>query len=132
MTIEFDLRLVLRAGHFPATLGTFFTCFDAFTHIADLLAIRCTGLADFGADRAKMMRKLRATELKIGRRLADFGAVDHETEVICFNVLSASLKAVVHGGLQADLMAMATSLYTGLHGVISVGWVIHGIILVKK
>lgn len=66
MTIEFDLRLVLSAGHFPATLGTFFTCFDAFIHIADLLAIRRTGLADFGADCAKLMRKLRATELKIG------------------------------------------------------------------
>ena len=66
MTMKFDLRLVLSAGHFPATLGTFFTSFDAFIHIIDLLAIRRTGLADFGADCAKLMRKLRATELKIG------------------------------------------------------------------
>ena len=64
--------------------------------------------------------------------MADFGAVNHETKVICFNVLSAGLKAVVHGGLQADLMAMATSLYTGLHVVFSVGWVIHGILLRKS
>ena len=64
--MKFDLRLVLSAGHFPATLGTFFTGFYAFIHIADLLAIRRTGLTDFGADSAKLMRKLRATELKIG------------------------------------------------------------------
>jgi len=76
--------------------------------------------------------KMRTTELKIGRCLTDLGAVNHETEVFCFNVLSAGLQAVVHGGLQADLMAMATSLYTGLHGLISVGWVIHCALLRHK
>ncbi len=76
--------------------------------------------------------KMRTTELKIGRCLADLGAVNHDTEVFCFNVLSAGLEAVVHGGLQADLMTMATSLYTGLHGLISVGWVFHGVLLRHK
>ena len=73
--------------------------------------------------------KMRATELKIGRCLADLRTIHHETEMFCFNVLSAGLEAVVHGGLQADLMAMATSLNTGLHVLFSVGWVIHGILL---
>jgi len=80
------------------------------------------------------MLKLRATELKISRRLADLGAVHHETEVFWFNVLSAGLEAVVHGGLQADLMAIGTRLDTGLHGMFrgGVGWLIHGILLRHK
>ena len=65
--------------------------------------------------------EVRATELEIGRCLADLGAVHHQTEVFCFNVFSASLKTMIHGGLQADLMAMATSFYTGLHGLFCVG-----------
>lgn len=64
-----------------------------------------------------MMRKLRATELKIGRRLANLGATQQDTEVFWVNMLAAGLQAMVHGGLQADLMAMATGLDTGLHGV---------------
>jgi hypothetical protein len=38
---------------------------------------------------------------------------------------STGYETVVHGGLQADLIAMGTSLYTGLHSVFSVGWLIH-------
>jgi uncharacterized membrane protein len=49
--------------------------------------------------------------------------------VIGFNVHPASLKAMVHRGLQADLMAMATRLYTALHTVSTVIWVIHGVLL---
>lgn len=69
--------------------------------------------------------------MKISRRLADLGAAHQETEVFWFNVLSAGLKTVVHGGLQADPMATAARLDTGLQGVFSggVGWLIHGNIL---
>jgi hypothetical protein len=51
--------------------------------------------------------------------------------VFWFNVFSAGFKTMIHGGLQADLMAMATSRYTGLHGLFSVGvgGLIHGILL---
>ena len=114
----------------PAALGAFSTGFDAFIHSAEVLAIRRAGLADFGTDLANAMLKRRSAKLKIGRHLADLGAIHDEMEVWCFNVLSAGLKAMVHGGLQADLMATATSLDTGLHGVFSggVGWVIHGIL----
>lgn len=65
--------------------------------------------------------KIRATELEIDRCLANLGAVHYQTEVFCFKVFSAGFKTVVHSGLQANLMAMATSLYTGLHGLFSVG-----------
>jgi hypothetical protein len=46
-------------------------------------------------------------------------------------MFSADLKTMIHGGLQADLMAMATSRYTGLHGLFSVGMgeLIHVILL---
>jgi len=41
--------------------------------------------------------------------------------MFCFDVLSAGFEATVHGGLQADLMAMVTSLNTGLHSWFCVG-----------
>lgn len=122
-------RLMLTACHLPATLGAVSTCLNAVIHTADLLAIRSACFANFGANFAKTMLKMRTAELEIGRCLADLGAVHHETEMFCFNVLPASLEAMVHGGLQADLVAMSTSLYTGLHGLFSVGWMIHGILL---
>ena len=74
-----------------ATLGAFSTGFDTFIHAADLLAIHCASLADFGAKFAKPMVKMRAAELEIGRCLAYLGAVHQETEVIGFDVLSSSL-----------------------------------------
>jgi hypothetical protein len=122
---------VLHARHLPANLGADSTGLDAFIHTADFLAILSACLADFSANLANAMLKMRATELKIGRCQADLGAVHDETEVFCFNVLSTGLEAVVHGGLQADLMATATSLDTGLRGVFSggVGRVIHGVLL---
>jgi hypothetical protein len=46
----------------------------------------------------------------------------------CFNVFSTGFKAVIHGSLQANLMAMVTSFYTILHGMFSV---IHRILLRK-
>jgi hypothetical protein len=120
---------VFSACHFPATFGTFLTGFDAVIHIADLLAIRRTCLADFGTYLAKTMRKFGATELQISRCLADLGAADHQSKVFRLDMLSAGLKTVVHCGLQTDLMTMTTSLYTGLHGVFSMSWLFHEILL---
>lgn len=129
MTKEPDSYLVLRTRHFPATLGAISTCLDAFIHTTDFFAAHRACLADFGADGAKTTMKMRAAELEIGRCLAELCAVHQETEVFCLDVLPACFEAVDHGGLQADLMAMAASLYTGLHGLFSVSWLIHGILL---
>ena len=112
---------MLGAGHFSATLCAISTCLNAFIHAIEFLAAQRACLTDFGANLTNTTMKRRATELKIGRCLADLGAADHETEVFCFNMLSACLEAVIHGRLQADLMAMTTSLYTGLHGLSDVG-----------
>ena len=112
----------------PATLGAIATGLNAFIHAVEFLAAQRTCLTDFGANLANTLMKRRATEQKIGRCLADLGAADHETEMLCFNMLSAGLEAVVHGALQADLMAMAARLDTGLHGVFggAVGLMFHG------
>lgn len=48
-----------------------------------------------------------------------------------FNMFAARFQAVVHGGLQANLMTKATSFYTGLRGVFGVGWLMHGIFPLK-
>lgn len=119
----------MSACHFPTALGTFLTGFDAFIHTSGFFAIRHASLADFGANLAKTMRKFGTAELKISRCLADFGAVHHQSKVVCLDMLSTGYETVVHGGLQADLIAMGTSLYTGLHSVFSVGWLIHRILL---
>jgi len=123
------MRLVMGASHFPATPGAVSTGLDAFIHSADPLAIRRACLADFGADLAKTMLKMRAAELKVGRCLADLGTVHHQTEVFRLDVLSAGIEAMVHGSLQTDLMATATSFYAGLHGMFSVGRFVHRILL---
>jgi hypothetical protein len=82
------------------------------------------------------MLEMRATQLEIGRGLAHLGAVRQESEMSCLDVLSSGLKAVVHGGLQTDLMAVAASINTGLHGVfrhfgvLGMGCVIHEILFI--
>ncbi len=124
-------RLVLNTRHLPATVGAVSTGLDAFIHAADLRAIGGARRANFGADLAKTMLKLRVAELKIGRCLADLGTVHQESEVFWIYVLAAGLEAKVQGGLQANLMTPAASLDAGLHGVFSggVGWLMQGILL---
>jgi len=58
--------LMLNIRHFQTTIGAVPACLDAFIHTADFFAIRRACLADFGADFAQAMLKMRATELKIG------------------------------------------------------------------
>jgi hypothetical protein len=126
--MESDSGSVLHTRHFPATLGAFPARLDTFLHIPNLVAILCARVADLGAQGAKTMLKRRASELEIGRGLADLGAAHQQTEVLRFDMFAAGLKAVVQRGLQADLMAMAACIDTGLHGVAGVGCVTHGIL----
>lgn len=119
--MELGSDSVLHTLHFSATLGTCLTGPDTFLHPVKLLTIVRARLANLSAQAAKTMLKGRATKLEISRGLANLRTTDHQTKVIRCNVLSAGLEAVVHGGLQADLMAMAARLDTGLHGLFSVG-----------
>jgi hypothetical protein len=125
---------VLHSCHLPATFGAGSAGRDTVVHVADLLAIQRAGFADFSANLTNTMLEMRAAQLEIGRGLADLGAVHQESEMRCQDVFPAGLKAVVHRGLQTDLMAVAASINTGLHGVFGhfgafgMGWVIHGIL----
>jgi hypothetical protein len=125
MSIEFEYntikRLVLTTRHFPATFCASSTSLDAFIHTANFLAIHRACAANFSADFTNTTVKRRATELEISRCLADLGTVHHEAKVFYFNMLSTRLKTVVHGGLQADLVAMITCFYAILHRLFLVG-----------
>lgn len=119
---------MLNVCHFPAAFGAISTCFNACFHTADFLAAQCTRLTDFGANLAHPLVKRRTHQLKISRCLANLGTADHKTKMLCFNMLTANLKAMVHSALQADLMTMTAGFNTSLHGVFtgSVGLLVHG------
>lgn len=51
--------------------------------------------------------------------------------MVGFNVLPAHVEAMVHRGLQANLMAVATRPYTSMHIVFGMGWVIHGALQIR-
>ncbi|MCF5056495.1 MULTISPECIES: hypothetical protein [Pseudomonas] len=70
-------RLTLGTSHFAAALCAFATGLDAIFHITDLFAALGTGLADLGANLANVVVEGGTTQQEIGRRLTDFGAVDH-------------------------------------------------------
>lgn len=100
---------MIDAGHFPATLGAVLTCIDAFIHTADLFAICRASLADFDANRTNAMLKRGVTELKIGRCLANLGAVHQEAYVFRLDVLSVGILAKVHLNIlihSANLLAI--------------------------
>jgi hypothetical protein len=115
--IKSDSRLIQNVGHFSAAIGTSLASLDAFVHTADLFAIRRACLTDFGADFAKRIRKLRTAELKVSRHTAYLGAIHHQTEVLCLDMLATGIETVVHRGFQADLIAVGASFYTDLHGM---------------
>jgi len=75
------------------------------------------------------MLKMRAAKQKIGRSLADLGAIHQETKVICFNMFSTGFETMIHARLQADLVTTAAGGYTDLHVVFSLSRLIHGVLL---
>lgn len=114
--------------HFLATLGASAAGFDTVLHVAKLLAILRAGLADFAAYFANSMVESRSANHEIGRGLADFSAVEHQPEMVGLDMLSTQLKAMVQGGVQTDLMAMAARLDAGFHRKFcgGMGFVMHG------
>jgi hypothetical protein len=115
--------------HLPACIGAIPAHLNTFIHISDFLAIHCACFADLGTDPTKRMLKMRAARQKIDRSLADFCAIHQETKVICFYVFSSGLEAMIHAGLQANLVAATASGYTNFHDVSGVGSLIHGVLL---
>ena len=117
---------VLNRGHAGAAFSALSASGSAVVHVADGFTADGAGFANLCAQRAQLGDKLRATELQVGRGLADFRTVQHQREMLGLHVLSAKLQAVRHGGLQADLMAFGAGLDAGLHAC---NCVVHGVVL---
>lgn len=113
--LHWDVRLVLNAGHFAAALRAFAAGLDAVIHAADLLAALGAGVADLGADRANLLVKGRTAQQEVDRRLADFGAVDHQAKMSGFDVSASCRKAMGHRGMQAGFVAVTTCVYARPH-----------------
>ncbi|MCC2682178.1 MAG: hypothetical protein K0S36_1742 [Nitrosospira multiformis] len=74
------LAAVLRA--LAASLHTLF-------HSIQLFATFSTSVANFGTDTTDLGTESGAAEHEIQRRLADFRAIHHQSEVICLNMFAA-------------------------------------------
>ena len=110
---------VLGARHLAAALRTCAAGFDAIVHAADLLAVVGTGVADFSAHRTNFLMKSRAAQHEVGRRLANLGAIDHQTKMCGFDIFATCGKAMRHRGMQTGLVAMTTGINAGLHGFVA-------------
>lgn len=116
MTAE-NPGLMMCAEHLPATVGALLAGNDAILHIADFIAFRRTGFANLRAKLVQAMQKMRTGQLKICRSLADLGTVQHQAQMFGFDVLAAGFQAMVHRGLQANLVAQAARRYASLRGM---------------
>jgi hypothetical protein len=74
-----------------------------FTHISTKAAVLCD--------------KFRAGQLQVSRSLANLRAVDHQPEMARFNMLIAAFETMIHGGLQASLIALRAGVNAGLHSI---------------
>ena len=74
------------------------------------------GFTHISTKAAVLSGKFRAGQLQVSRSLANLRAVDHQPEMARFNMLTAGVKAMVHGGLQASLIALCAGVNAGLHG----------------
>jgi hypothetical protein len=73
------------------------------------------GFTYFSTKTAVLCDKFRAGQLQVSRSLANLRAVDHQPEMARFNMLAAGFKTMIHGGLQASLIALCTGVDAGLH-----------------
>ena len=104
------------ACHSSTACRAILASFSAISHSQG----RTTFGADFthlGTKAAVLCDKFRAGQLQISRSLANLRAVDHQPEMARFNVLTAGFKTMVHGGLQANLIALRAGVNAGLHGL---------------
>lgn len=87
---------MLRTQHLPTTVGACLAGLDAIFHMADFVAFSGAGFADFGAKLIQAIQEMRAGQLKIGRCLANFGAVQHQAQMFGFDMLSAGFNTMIH------------------------------------
>jgi hypothetical protein len=87
---------MLGTEHLPTTIGAFLAGLDASIHMANFIAFSSAGFADFSAKLIQTIQEMRAGQLKIGRCLANFGAVQHQAQMFRFDMLSAGFNTMIH------------------------------------
>ncbi|WP_181319831.1 hypothetical protein [Nitrosovibrio sp. Nv4] len=119
------------ARHFATTLGALAACRGTVVHAVQLFAAFGTRIANLGANSADLIAVRRTAQHEVKRRLTDFGTVHHQAEMIGFDMPAAQFQAVIHGGLQASLMAIVACCNAGLHALVVSHIHEHGSLLFK-
>lgn len=101
--------------HVFATFRATATRLRAFVHVADLLATPCTGVAYLGACRADSVMQGRITQHEVGGGLANLGTIDHQPEMLFFDMFAACTQAIRQRHLQANVVTRFTCFDTFLH-----------------
>ncbi|SFN46708.1 hypothetical protein SAMN05216386_1095 [Nitrosospira briensis] len=120
------------ARHRPATFCTLTARRGAFFHTFKLLAALGTSVTNLGADCTCLITELGAAQHEMQRRLTYFCTVHHKTEMFRLDVLATRFQAMVHGGLQAGLVAMAACSNASLHAFVIGSKHKHGNLLFEK
>jgi hypothetical protein len=106
---------ILASRHFFTALCTLTACLHALIHIADLFAAVCTRIAYLGACRAHHVMYGRIAQHEIGGGLTNFRTVEHQSEMLFFDMLAAFLQAMCHCHPQANVVTSFARVNTSLH-----------------
>lgn len=87
---------MIQTRCFPAGRRAGAAGVHASLHAADLLAIGATGIADIGAEIAKLGMELALARQEVGRGGADLRAVQHQANVLRPGMFAAHLQTVRH------------------------------------
>ena len=103
------------ACHIATAYRAILASFSAISHSQGRTAFGAS-ITHLSTKAAVLCDKFRAGQLQVSRSLANLRTVDHQTEMARFNMLTAGFKTMVHGGLQANLIAFRAGVNAGLHG----------------
>ena len=119
---------MIQARHLPADRGAVPARPGAFLHVAQRLAIGGAGIANIGAEGAKLGVELAFTGQKIGGGGADLGAVQHQAQMLGPRMFAADLQAMSHRHPQTGLVTVLQLVHAvldlgtvGMHGALRIG-----------
>jgi hypothetical protein len=106
---------LLAGCHSTTTCRAIPATFFAISHSIQAGTALGAGFTHISTKAAVFFDKFRTGKLQVCRSLANLCAIDHESEMARFYVLTAGFKTMLHGGLQASLIALRASVNAGLH-----------------
>ena len=112
-----------------AAFSTFATSIDTGLHIADSFTALGAILADIHALGTKMLGVIAAHQHEMRARPANLRAGQHQPQMLRFNVLAASLEAMVRGRPEAGLIALQAVVDAFLHVL---RCVVHDLVLLGR